>query len=79
MNVFTCHWLPRSARHGLLTLAVAALCLTGALLSRPSLPATVAIAVTHPAPSAETAAAHEWPRAALRLWFILPQILSHDS
>lgn len=79
MNVFTGHWLPRSARHSLLTLAIAALCLTGALLSRPSLSATVAVAVSNPAPAAESAATREWPRAALRLWFILPQILSHDS
>ena len=71
------HSLP--VRHGLLTLGLLALVLTSALLSRPALPAALAVAVPSPT-SSEIAppAGHEWPRAVLRLWILAPLLLTHD-
>ncbi len=74
LNRLTLH-----ARHGLLTLAVLALALTGAMLCRPELPTTMAVAVTAPAAPALPEQTTIWPRTVLRLWFLVPQLLPADD
>lgn len=74
-------WLPLSplVRGGLLTLVVAALCLSGLLASRPPLasPEPAAIIAATESPGTDTRAA--WPRTVLRLWLLVPQLLpAHD-
>jgi hypothetical protein len=75
MSNFICQWLARPARHGLATLGLLALCFAAALFSRPSLHASVASAVAVSATAeAGPEVASTWPRAALRLWFVLPRV-----
>lgn len=75
-------WLPLHPllRGGLLTLAMAALCLSGLFYaSRPPLtsPQTAAIIAAAEARGSDTRAA--WPRTVLRLWLLAPQLLpAHD-
>lgn len=81
MSGATHPWILRPAltrvRH--LTFALlAAFALVIAGLSHRSLPSAVTSAATAPATvesALVTEAPAEWPRAALRLWFLLPQLL----
>ncbi|AOS46186.1 hypothetical protein Verru16b_03283 [Lacunisphaera limnophila] len=72
-------WIFRSslARASQLTLLVVALGLATVSWPHPGLPASLALALNPPVPAvtADAAPSGEWPRAALRLWFLLPQIL----
>jgi len=73
MSNFLHRWISRPARHGLATLAFIALCIAAAVLSHPSLTGTVASALTASRDTATDVAA-DWPRTAVRLWFILPRV-----
>jgi hypothetical protein len=72
-------WIFRSslARASQLTLLLVALGFATVPWSHPDLPAALAVALYPPVPAvaADAPPAGAWPRAALRLWFLLPQIL----
>jgi hypothetical protein len=72
--------LPPLFRGGLLTLALAALCLGGLLLdARNPAPASEPVAITAAAESPATDTHAAWPRTVLRLWLLVPQLLpDHD-
>lgn len=79
MSGFHASWFSLPARLGLLSVVLFAFVLTGAVLSRATLPASVAVAVTTPAASAlAQPAAPEWPRTVLRVWILAPLLLPHD-
>ncbi len=77
MSDFIYRWLLAAPRPGLATIAVAAFCVSVALLPNSTAISTAAVSAFTATPDPDTtaaASAADWPRTALRLWFLLPQL-----